>query len=161
VPCRALAVVIPACQTAPVTYHEAFWVATAAAAPVIALATVVAGPDADGVGVLAVDRRSALRMREWQKGKPAPDAILREAKRTTALIISAYLAFLLDLLIQAALLAVSLSALAAGQNVMPPWVAIVMAVAGILILAWAVSVTAAIRRQLEYLATRESANGQD
>jgi hypothetical protein len=45
--------------------------------------------------------------------------------------------------------------------VMPPWVAIVMAVAGILILAWAVSVTAAIRRQLEYLATRESANGQD
>jgi len=43
---------------------------------------------------------------------------------------------LVNLVVQAGLLAVSLSALAYQQNVMPPWLAIFLAVGGILLLAW-------------------------
>jgi hypothetical protein len=148
-----------ACQTLAMPYHEAFWVATAAAAPVIALANVVAGPEIDGAVVTVFRHQRDLRIRRWL---PVKDPTLHSATFKLILISSAYTAFFLGLLMQAALLAVSLSALAAGQNVMPPWVAIVMAVAGILILAWVLTVTAGVRRELENEAkTMESANGQD
>ena len=143
-----------ACETAAMPYHEAFWVATAAAAPVIALANVVAGPEIDGLAVAVARRR---RVVAWVRGPG-----LHSLTRTLILISSAYLAFLLGLLMQAALLALSLSALAAGQNAGPPWVAILMAVAGILILAWVLTVTAGVSRELEnWKKTTESAHGQD
>jgi hypothetical protein len=50
-----------------------------------------------------------------------------------------------DVTVQAGLLGVSLSALAAGRNVMPPWVAVVLAVGGILLLALTLVWGAALR----------------
>ena len=46
---------------------------------------------------------------------------------------------IVNVLLRAGLLAVSLTALSYGRNVMPPWVAVVMAVGGILLLAITVS----------------------
>jgi hypothetical protein len=101
-----------------VSYHEAFWVVTGTAAPVIALAAVVALPDV---------------------------ATLRALGQV-------------NVIVQAGLLGLSLSALATGGNVTPPWVASVLAVGGILLLAWSLRRSDAIRQKLEW--QREIAKGK-
>jgi len=117
------------------TYHESFWLATGAAAPVIALAAVVALSDA-----LQTERDAKSPYGIWA------------ASWGTATVTS--MISILNVIVQAALLAVSLSALAYGQNVMPPWVAIVLAVGGILLLGWTLAIGAAIRRKLGELEKR-------
>lgn len=52
-----------------------------------------------------------------------------------------------NLIVQAGLLAVSLSALAYRRDVMPAWVAIVLAVGGILLLAWSTGMAVQYRRR--------------
>jgi uncharacterized membrane protein len=54
-----------------------------------------------------------------------------------------------NVIVQAGLLAVSLAALAYDQDVVPPWVAIILAVVGILLLAWTLMAGAYIRIQGE------------
>jgi hypothetical protein len=125
-----------------VSYREAFWLATSAAAPVIALAAVVAVPDAtdirDATGGALMDRAE----------ENAPVFFARKLARTgTAL----HRAALTNLLVQAGLLAVSLTALAIGGDVVPPWVAIVLAVGGVLILAWTAMTGVALRKDLGQL----------
>ena len=52
-----------------------------------------------------------------------------------------------NLILQAGLLAVSLWTLAYDQDVVPPWVAIVLAVGGILLLAWTLTLAGWLRRE--------------
>lgn len=62
----------------------------------------------------------------------------------TAIVVVSFV----NVLVQAGLLALSLSALATSQNVTPPWVAIVMAVAGMLLLLWTVTSVGLMRRRV-------------
>jgi hypothetical protein len=101
-----------------VGYHEAFWAVTGTAAPVIALAAVVAKAALPDVGT--------LRTLGW-----------------------------VNMIVQAWLLGSSLSALSTGGNVTPPWVASVLAVGGILLLAWTLQRGDTIRRQLKLQETIE------
>jgi hypothetical protein len=133
-------------NTATVTSDTNFWVATSAAAPVIALATIVALPDAAG----AVGRASQ-HLHDARQLWPEPDRsarmviLLARTLRWWRLLVWAVT--VANLLAQAALLAVSLSALAYGQDTIPPSAAITLAVGGILLLAWTATASANIRRR--------------
>lgn len=105
------------------SYHEAFWLATAAAAPVIALAAVVALPDmADATREASNAAQDAVRYSVEARFESSSRAA-RSQYATLGIVLA-----------QAALLAVSLSALATHRDVMPAWVAIVLAVSGIMLL---------------------------
>ena len=133
------------------SYHEAFWLATAAAAPVIVLAVVVARPDVDAAAYAAL-RRSAQPGNVESGDSENRD--IEQQKRDYAMhqmlsaITFGYVSTL-NVFMQAGLLAVSLSALATGRNIMPPWVAIVLAVSGILLLSEILRRSAAIGRSAE------------
>jgi hypothetical protein len=137
-----------------VSYHETFWLATAAAAPVIALAAVVAMPDASAaaneVNEAVLDARAAVAEAEAKSMEKLQLAVKQtrigedEASEMVlprptppiyvARSVAPGIAAFVNVLVQAALLALALSALATAQNVLPPWVAIALAVAGILLL---------------------------
>ena len=139
-------------------YHEAFWLATAAVAPLVTLAAVVALPDA----AIAVDWRS-LALRELggvagDRGDPPQEfseAIARadyERHRQEywkSRAVAAYRATLINMVVQAGLLAVSLAALATGRDLIPTWIPIVLAVGGILVLARTLIYGAEIRRAMD------------
>ena len=136
------------------SYHESFWLATSAAAPVIALAAVVALPDASAAVYGAMDRvgvTSRPNLKDPVTLKEIRPNGLDWAERLwgKARVISIVSFF--NVIIQAGLLAVSLSALASEQNVMPPWGAIIPAVGGILLLAWALAAGATLRRRFQEL----------
>lgn len=133
------------CETAAVSYHETFWLAAATAAPVIALAAVVAMPDvsiaayeideAASDAMPAATEAHALLTQIFEKAHEGRDEPF-EMRPLTKERVSAVpgIATFVNVLVQAALLAVALSALATAHNVLPPWVAIVLAVGGILLL---------------------------
>jgi hypothetical protein len=195
-----------------VGFHESFWLAAGAAAPVITLAAVVALPDSSAAlrGAFALRWTAELRKQEAEARKreamlldalKAEDEATRrlaelrkEASRSSdpairslaephretdvpsldenlirairdvsdevpagrkkasakGLYESAMLILRISLgnvIIQAGLLAVSLAALAYHRDVVPPWMAIVLAVGGILLLAWTSVAGALIRTQ--------------
>lgn len=131
------------------SYQETFWVVVGTAAPVIALAAVVALPDTSNMFPDFIQSFMSPEFKETMNAKAR--------KGYEQLATSAYKPFQLfaatiqwgaigNVLIQAGLLAVSLTALGYERDVMPPWVAIVLAVSGILLLALIVSVVPAYRR---------------
>ena len=127
------------------SYRADFWLAVSAAAPVITLATVVAMPDVLNVAMALTDPLPSERL-----PPDAPDDREISSGRIWLIgTVTAALAFF-NLLVQAGVLAVSLAALAVGRDVIPPWVAIVLAVGGALVLALTLVVGAAIRRVLPY-----------
>ena len=134
------------CDTATVISDSNFWVATSAAAPVIALAAIVALPDA-----AAAVGKSSEYLNELHRLWPQPDRsariviLLNRIFRWWRMLVWALTAA--NLLAQAALLAVSLSALAYGRDTIPPSAAIALAVGGIVLLAWTASASASIKRQ--------------
>lgn len=159
------------------TFHETFWLATAAAAPVIALAAVVALPDTSGLygnhaqrlegeykdlsaklrpsiagdtsglaGLLVAAMGVSVDMRDRMVGQAV------KSYRVMAWVVR--LAAIVNMLLQAGLLATSLVALAYNLDVMPPWVAIVLAVGGILLLAATVSAVPAYRNMTEHFSER-------
>jgi hypothetical protein len=134
-----------------VSYHEAFWLATAAAAPVIVLAVVVARPDVDAAAYAAL--RRSVQPDNVESGNSEKRKIEEQRRGYATHLLLTAITFrslsTLNVLMQAGLLAVSLSALATGRNIMPPWVAIVLAVAGILLLSEVLRRSAAIRRSME------------
>jgi hypothetical protein len=65
-----------------------------------------------------------------------------------------------NLIAQAALLAVSLAALVYSRDFVPPWLAIVVAVGGVALLAWTLLRGTAIRDEVER-AIRTSPNGDE
>jgi hypothetical protein len=103
-----------------VVFHEVFWVVTGTAAPIIALAAVVSLADAGSVyfNVLAQDPRFFMRHEGFANG-------------------AIWLAWfgILNLILQAVLLTVSLVSLAEASNLVLPWLAIVAQVGGLMLLA--------------------------
>lgn len=108
-------------------YHEAFWVVTGTAAPVIALAVVVAIPD-------LADVRYRVPAAVWEKGKAARWAM-----------VGTYAAFF-DFMLMAYLLPVSLWSIANGKNEIAPSLAVTLATVGV-ILVFISTATAIFGRQ--------------
>jgi hypothetical protein len=111
-------------------YHETFWVAVSAAAPVIALAAIVALGDATA---------DASRGRQWMIDHPSwtrpPEkrALVRAGgKAVTNIGLAIGVLCVLNTILQAVVLAFSLSSLASGVDEMPTAVAIAAEVAGII-----------------------------
>ena len=104
-------------------FHESFWVVTGTAAPVIALAAIVSLADADRefIGFLMTNLANMRRISPYMK----PLALI-------ALVIA--VSGILNLLLQATLLATSLVSLAEDVNSVPPWFAVTMAVGGLMLL---------------------------
>lgn len=120
------------CQTVAVTFHEAVWVVAGTAAPVIALAEVVSLAD--------TVRESLDFFTDFMDGSLERDHVpstsrhwLYERRQRQTLWTEGIGLF--NLLLQAALLAVSLTSLAYQTNFIPLWLAIVAAVGGLLLLA--------------------------
>ena len=144
------------CDTAPVTFlHESFWVATSAVAPVIALAAVVALPDVTLIGRATVLRDEIQRRRPSDQDQAVQTILVDAAQNTRKWAWAAWLTTLVNLIIQASLLVVSLGALALRQDVMAFWGAIVLATLGILLLACSTLVSAQARWDLELGLFRE------
>jgi hypothetical protein len=133
---------------AAVVFHENFWVATSAVAPVIALAAVVALTDTMTILGRVSVVESAVQQNpnhdSWIQDRLAGTA--RDSRKWTLI---AGLITLINLIIQAALLAVSLSALAYDQDIMPLWLAVTLATGGILLLAWGTFLSALQRWNLD------------
>jgi hypothetical protein len=114
-------------------YHETFWVAVSAAAPVIALAAIVAYTDANRTG--SSSRQWAVDHPPWtyppHQRHAAGDKIV-EARSLTLMVV---LVCTLDTILQAVMLAFSLSSLASRVDEMPTAVAVAGEVAGIVGLA--------------------------
>jgi len=158
------------CETTGVASIDTFWLATAAAAPVIALAAVVVLPDtsgmyrddvqpvidewfdspanfqaamqAAGASEWVVEAVSAINLAD------AKEKVVR-AKATRSLrvlVASIRWTAIGNVLLQAVLLALSLAALAYNVHVMPPWLAIVLPVGGIVLLAITVLQVSSYRR---------------
>jgi hypothetical protein len=127
-----------------------FWVATAAAAPVIALAAVVALPDLTTAEFEVVKRLYDKAIADGVKDagffhEPRAERLLRNARIARGMTMA-------NVIIQAVLLAVALGALATDQNLMPPLAAVVLAVGGILLLSWTIrGATTLGERQRDYL----------
>ncbi len=149
------------CETADVTKYESFWLAIAAAAPVIALAVVVVLPDTSGVTgdvfqpIIDDWFDSPEKFRAALKAAGAGGPVLEamsdidltgakadakaKARSTTLGIrgIAAAIRWIAigNVMVQAVLLALSLVALAYNVDVISRWLAIVLTVGGILLLA--------------------------
>ena len=115
-------------------FHEGFWLVAGTAAPVVALAAVVTLGEtlreniasiAEAMPLLDAQVNSADRL----KGSRLTTTTIRATKQLYAVGLS-------NVLLQAALLAVSLVSLADDANLVPPWIAIVAAVGGLLLLAF-------------------------
>ena len=112
---------------------------TGTAAPVIALAVIVSAQNAS---VTARDARIRLVV-EGQSPDSGPDLSeelrravrLAKARKTFRHSTASYRAALLNLALQSALLAMSLVSIDGAANCVPPWLAIVLAVGGIFMLA--------------------------
>jgi hypothetical protein len=138
-----------------VAFHDNFWLAASAAAPVIALAAVVILSDVSTVlnvyaeQIRVVRRRARMpdRLRlELADGIPGLPR-LDLSGYTWGSVLMIRRGIVLNLIIQAGLLAVSLSALATSQDVMPMFVAIVLAVGGILLLAATTTAVVKVREE--------------
>jgi hypothetical protein len=138
-----------------VTFHESFWILTGTAAPVVALASVVSLSDLAGQGFRLMDTRRRhpewWPSREWYQPTYWPHKYLYELKpefvrrpgvkyidvdtdRRLSLLVSFQLAQAVNVCMQAALLSVALLSLAYQTNLVPPWIAVVAAVAGVMLL---------------------------
>jgi hypothetical protein len=132
-----------------VAVHDSFWVATSAVAPVIALAAVIALSDVMPILGRVNVVESAVQQHP-NKDSWIQDQMARIARDTRKWALIAGLTTLVNLIIQAALLAVSLSALAYDQDIMPLWLAVIMATGGILLLAGGTFLSASQRYNLEW-----------
>lgn len=129
------------------SFHESFWVTVGAAAPVLALASVVSITDLMG----ARDQIS----RSLPTSSPARDSARLDSTITRAgrLLIWAYLVAVINGALQMVALSMALQSLADGNNVVPPIVAGIVAPLGILLLLVSISMTVKLRiiqRQLRH-----------
>lgn len=109
-------------------------------------------PDAAGIRFRVADRERRLRRLPVPITDPEKAGLemrvqrLKRSVRVTTR--NARLCFA-NLIVQAALLAVSLAALAYGRDFVPPWLAIVVAVGGVALLAWTQLRGTGIRTEVE------------
>jgi hypothetical protein len=122
-----------------VSFHESFWVTVGAAAPVIALASVVSIADLMG----ARDQIS----RNLPTPSPALDNAWLDSAVTRAgrLLIWAYLIGVINGALQMVTLSMALQSLADGNNVVPTIVPGIVAPLGIFLLLVSISMTASLR----------------
>ena len=161
------------CETVTVAFEQNFWLATSAAAPVIALAVIVALPDTSGVIVESMRQRAIARfeivvdiMNPPDGSTPATTALdVAEGAASVAAVSKVVAAARIiritsvcNVILQAGLLAGSLAALAYNRNIGPPWVAILLAVGGIVILAMTVSAVTSYQRALGNARKKASAD---
>ena len=164
--CRMVADMKVRCETANVANYESFWLATAAAAPVIALAAVVALPDTSALAKKPFlsalddwfDNPAMIRSTMLAAGAVGPalevlqgidfsDTKAEVKKMRTYVLLRVVAAAIrwvciCNVMMQATLLAFSLATLAYNVDVMSRWLAIVLTVSGILLLTvtvWLVS----------------------
>ena len=121
------------------SFHESFWVTVGAAAPVIALASVVSIADLMG----ARDQIS----RNLPTPSPALDNAWLDSAVTRAgrLLIWAYLVGVINGALQMVTLSMALQSLADGNNVVPTIVPGIVAPLGIFLLLVSISMTASLR----------------
>jgi hypothetical protein len=155
----------PCWETAVVSFHETFWLAASAAAPVITLAIVVVIPDAARIRFQAERRKWELHLPAntasatseeappapgTDPGNAAPDELQPKSPQWAVQVTRRNVRLCYaNLIAQAALLGVSLLALAYSRDFVPPWLAIVVAVGGIGLLAWTLLRGAGIRDEVE------------
>ena len=121
------------------SFHESFWVTVGAAAPIIALASVVSIADLMG----ARDRVSPnLPTRSSALGDDWLDSELIRAGR---LLIWAYLVGVVNGALQMVTLSIALQSLADGSNVVPTIVPRIMVPLGIFLLLVSTSMTVSLR----------------
>jgi hypothetical protein len=159
------------CETAVVPFHENFWLAASAAAPVITLAIVVVIPDAAGIRFRAARRERELldlARTSFDTSKEVPSGPDRAALRRQLMRLgwaaratrrNVRLCYA-NLIAQAALLAVSLAALAYNRDFVPPWLAIIVAVGGVALLAWTLLRGTAVRDEAERAIAASSHGGE-
>lgn len=146
------------------SYHEAFWIVAGTAAPVIALAALVALPDTSDIyqdlGQALLDEQlSSIKQfyalyqvnfdtelaKEYRKLLGPPDELVESRFfKNFATVIR--LGAVGNVFLQAGLLAACLAALAYDRDVIPPWIAVILAVGGVLLLAGIVSALAKYRK---------------
>jgi hypothetical protein len=121
------------CHTVGVSFHETFWVVTGTAAPVIALAAIVSVRDvSDDVDAMQALPRE-LEDRASQLGKTILLVYYRDWCANWGVVTS--IVEWANIALQAVLLAFSLLSIAYARNAFPLWIAIVVSVAGVLLLA--------------------------
>ena len=119
------------CHTSAVTaYHEAFWVITGTAAPVIALAVVVATPDLFPAASEAAAQADADTGGHPDYSSRTVRLTLRYANRLAFL----YTVALLSLLSQILLLLAALLSVMNGRNAIPPVLGVWLAIGGLVLL---------------------------
>ena len=157
------------CENAAVANYENFWLATAAAAPVIALAAVVALPETSTITTKFLQRTvddwfgNPARTRSMMLAAGAVGPALEvlsnidfsdvraKANKLRPIVLLRVIAAAIrwisicNVLLQATLLAFSLATLAYNVDVMPRWLAIVLTVSGIVLLAATVSLVSDYR----------------
>ena len=121
----------PLCQTAVMAFHEGFWTVAGTAAPVIAVAIVIA------LGELMKELSRWIIWAERIEHNPEPEMekirkILRTQTRYTWPLEGLGLT---NLLIQAVLTTVALVSLEDKANLVSPWLAIAAVIAGLALLA--------------------------
>ena len=118
-------------------FNEAFWTASSAVAPVVALAAIVSLPDQALIGrATELLRVIQNRKASASASDPRMDADLeRDARQVRTWTEFALLTATVNLLLQASLLAVSLSSLASKRTLLPLWLAICVGTGGIVLLA--------------------------
>jgi hypothetical protein len=144
-----------------VGFHESFWVITGTAAPVIALAIIVALADAKRgwFGMLETGHRLAQEA-NVVRSEQARYLFARALRVTFGFRVVATV----NLLLQAGLLAVSLVSVAGQENLIPPWLAIVAAVGGLLLLAISsvfLPIGPQVKQALDRLSSGELREAQD
>lgn len=120
-------------------FHESFWVTVGAAAPIIALASVVSIADLMG----ARDRVSPNLLPS--SSVPGDDWLDSELIRAGRLLIWAYLVGVVNGALQMVTLSMALQSLADGSNVVPTIVPRIMVPLGVFLLLVSTSMTVSLR----------------
>lgn len=132
----------------PTVYHKDFWIAVSAAAPVIALAAVVAYPDTDELVQLKRDV-----WERWRSVVPTPlDALaLKDSATYVRLAVRLCLG---NIVVQAVTLTFSLLSLASEVDEWPTWMGILGVVGGVSALALCALLAPLARFSLSIVADR-------
>jgi len=116
------------------SFHESFWVVAGTAGPVIALAAVISLSEIARAEA-TVDNLSIRALVVAHQDET--DFYYRLLNKREWSLVALRVAQLLNLCLQAGLLAVSLLSLAFQRNLIPVWICVVAPTAGVLLLAYA------------------------
>jgi hypothetical protein len=116
------------------SFHESFWVVVGTAAPVVAVAAVISVSEISRAQA-TVNKASVRALVVARQDKT--DTINRLLNMRERGLVALCVTQLLNLCLQAGLLAVSLLSLAFQRNLIPVWICVIAPTAGVLLLAYA------------------------